>query len=297
MRVVRVRSDDLPRRRSAVVDLHYLTLADGRPTLDEFVEYLKTELVYFCLPRSHRQNTLELIAADPNKAYGLIGTDLERAKSLFLRDENDRSGECGELALFVFLEWALKAPQVLAKMSLKTNPNMPIHGTDGIHIGYDDVEHVLIVYWGESKVYQSFASGLAAAAKTIGDFVSSQERQKHELQLLQDYMDVGEGNLELRHSLLQYLNPYTRERLNRREIFACLLCYDEKDYEQLSSLPPEGLEDRFRRLLSDAFQPMCNLVSRTIDESPLVDHRFHFFLLPVRSVMELRQAFSHAIRG
>jgi len=51
--------------------------------------------------------------------------------------ETGRSGELGELLLYMLIEWVLKAPIVASKMYLKTSQQMPVHGVDGIHLGYE----------------------------------------------------------------------------------------------------------------------------------------------------------------
>ena len=49
------------------------------------------------------------------------------------RELSNNTGELGELLLFSFLETDLKAPKLLTKMELKTNPNMYFNGADGVH--------------------------------------------------------------------------------------------------------------------------------------------------------------------
>lgn len=41
-----------------------------------------------------------------------------------------REASVDELLLFLLTEWILGAPQVIAKLALKTNPQMPVHGAD-----------------------------------------------------------------------------------------------------------------------------------------------------------------------
>lgn len=61
-------------------------------------------------------------------------------------------GEPGELIAFVILEAFFQAPQIACKMYLKTNENMPVHGS--VHIKFDESKDSIEILWGESKLYQ-----------------------------------------------------------------------------------------------------------------------------------------------
>lgn len=89
------------------------------------------------------------------------------ARDLFTK--RSMSGESGELLLYLLIETTLEAPQVLAKMSLKTSPDMEVHGADGVHIRYNGPERPLDVFLGESKLYQDAASAIDDALKSIAE--------------------------------------------------------------------------------------------------------------------------------
>ena len=57
------------------------------------------------------------------------------------------------------------APQLIAKMSLKTNPKMPVHGADGVHVRYSKADKRLLLYWGESKVHADVGAAISAGFK------------------------------------------------------------------------------------------------------------------------------------
>lgn len=70
-----------------------------------------------------------------------------------------KSGELGELILFVLAEKFLKLPQVICKMNLKTSSNMHFHGADGVFLGKTENNN-LALYWGESKIYEHFSTAV-----------------------------------------------------------------------------------------------------------------------------------------
>lgn len=129
----------------------YVTFRDSKPTIDDLITIAHARLVNFVMPRTRIEEARaamlsNLDAIDP---WMLLSTE---ARDLFMRtdDETGRSGELGELLLYMLIEWILKAPIVACKMYLKTAMQMPIHGVDGVHLGYESDK--FIMYWGESKL-------------------------------------------------------------------------------------------------------------------------------------------------
>jgi Cap4 SAVED domain len=70
-----------------------------------------------------------------------------------------KTGEGGEMLLFLLAERFLKLPQVLCKMDLKTDTRMHYHGADGVYAGVTP-EGMLKLYWGESKIYKDAATAI-----------------------------------------------------------------------------------------------------------------------------------------
>jgi hypothetical protein len=137
---------------------HFLAFREGQPTVAEFVDILSYKLVSFCL---HRKRIHEIQsswgALPPDKIQESAVRLHQQALDLFKRanKKTNRNGEFGELITYLLIESVLKAPQFVAKMSLKTNSQMPVHGSDGIHLSYSDQTGKLSLYWGESKCYAS----------------------------------------------------------------------------------------------------------------------------------------------
>ncbi len=114
--------------------------AGGKPTVDEFIDLLTTKLVSFCMSRKSinaaqegwrdlsAQKQVEKVIQLRNKAFDLFKKAQRNTK---------RTGEFGEVIAYLLIEYVLKAPQLVAKMSLKTNRQMPVHGSDGIHFSFD----------------------------------------------------------------------------------------------------------------------------------------------------------------
>lgn len=274
----------------------YLTFRDGLPTLSEFVQYLKRELVAFCIPRSERVRVYEQIKANKDNLY-LAQEIFEKARSLFIKahEECNREGEAGELILYVLLEWALNAPQVVSKMYLKTSAQMPVHGSDGIHLGIDADTEQLTIYLGESKLYQTLQAACNAALISVKEMASTEEKMKREVDILRDHIDLGDLDNNLKEKILSYLNPYKKDYLNTRTAFACFLGANFAHYNELKGVKPQDVEAAF----SDAFTKhidsfKAELLAQMSEKG--LDHlNFEFLLLPFPSVKEFRKAFYNAI--
>ena len=104
---------------------HYFPFRGGTPTVDEFVDLLTTKLIAFCMSRKSihaasaawkelsEHKKIEKVLALRNKAFELF----KKAQK-----STNRNGEFGEVIIYLLIEYVLKAPQLVAKMSLKTNP-------------------------------------------------------------------------------------------------------------------------------------------------------------------------------
>ena len=93
----------------------------------------------FSLHRTEIKKVTSLKATLPDDKLLIEISKLKsEAIDLFIRAQKatDRNGEAGELILYLLTEWLLGAPQLLAKMSLKTNRHMPVYGSDGVHVRF-----------------------------------------------------------------------------------------------------------------------------------------------------------------
>lgn len=274
---------------------YYLSFRDGLPTVGEFAEYLKWQMVPFCIPRRDRIKTASIVAAatdDAERTMHFVG-QFEKARNLFVKakEQQKRAGEPGELILFVLLEWALRAPQLVSKMYLKTSAQMPVHGTDGIHAGMHEDGSTLLLYWGESKLHKGLSDALDSVFESVGEFLVNTDRHKREIDIIRDHMDLGEDQHAFRGALLDYLDPYSEQGNRRREVFACFVGFDYAKYEQLRKLPPDKVEAEFTRAFDSRVAEMLDLVGRRLSTAGMDVVNFEFFLLPFPSIADFRTAF------
>lgn len=278
---------------------YYLSFKDGIATAEDFIKFLRRQVVPFCIPRSERERVERRIRADYKSNIHLYEELHEKAAKLFVRAKKSKktSGEPGELVLYLLLEHALKAPQIVSKMYLKTSQNMPVHGTDGIHLGYDQATDVLSVYWGESKMYNSLSDALTSALESVAVFTNEGSMREREIEVLLDHGDVGKLAQDFKEKVICFFDPYNEKSLKTREVHGCFLGFDYSVYNKLSSMPPDEVESFFRGRYENRIQTACELIEKRIGDRGLADVNFTFFLLPFKSVQEFREQFLGALGG
>lgn len=271
----------------------YVAFRDGEVTFNEFIEAISNVIIPFCLPR---QQIVEVTNKMKNSGNHVIFARLmselhEKARGLFIKAKkgSHRSGEAGEIVLYVLNEWILKAPQIVSKMYLKTNNNMPVHGTDGIHARFDKNLNKLIIYWGESKCHKTLGSGLKDALESIKEFVEGGQ-EKREIEIVSDHLDLGKHGAEAQDAILQYLDPYTKESNERITVFSCLLVFDAPDLKS-EITDPDKIEAEFIADVNSAVDSFINSIKTKAEDSGLGAKRFEFFLIPVPSVQKFRDDF------
>jgi hypothetical protein len=217
----------------------------------------------------------------------------ERARSLFIKAKkgSHRSGEAGEIVLYILNEWLLHAPQIVSKMYLKTNNQMPVYGTDGIHARYDNPTQRLYLYWGESKAHLKIASALSDALDSIKEFIV-QAHDKREIAIVASYLDFDGVDAHSKEAFLRYLDPYSKESNERIVTHSCLLVFE---FALPNGLKPEDAEHKFVELVNAHVKVFIESIKNTIKTKGLEPQRFEFFLLPVPSVQDFRDKFQEKI--
>ena len=272
----------------------YLPFRSGKPTVQEFVDYLYNKLVYFCIPRSVREEARKKINETGEFEY--IQNLLDEAKNLFVTAgiKGYRSGEPGELILFILLEAALGAPQIVSKMYLKTSEEMPVHGCDAIHVSFNPSTETLCVYWGEAKVHQELSSALDDTCESIVSFREDMERngrsaQSRDIAIIRDHADIAEGSFK--EALMKYFDPYEEEYNKLEECHACFVGFEYSVLSNINMLDKDNIDEAFREKYSERAESAMSLFADKIRGNKLHDNKFVLFLLPFVDVEEFRKIF------
>jgi hypothetical protein len=274
-------------------NFYYMSFSDGVPTAKELSTYLYECIIPYCLPKAKIRDAFKEF--DPLKDAAPFVRLHDEAKGLFIKAKNQLTsgGEVGELILYALLEWGLRAPRLVSKMYLKTNNNMPVHGSDGIHVGYDPDKDQLTVYFGESKLYQDFSSAADAAFTSIAELINNSGQVSREIAILNTMSDIDTMSPELQSKILEYINPYAKSHaaLNKRVVHACLLGFEYSFYTSLLTSDPSKVTGIFEERYKERVATACKLVEGHYGKHLTSTENLHLFLLPFPSLKDFRTDF------
>jgi hypothetical protein len=213
---------------------HFIPMnPNGQVLVNDLIEMLVAQVVDYCIPRSR---IIEAYAEfEQNGSTEQVTRLANEARGLFTKLK--RSGEGGEMLLYLLLELVLGLPQLLCKMPLKTSSQMHVHGTDGIH-GKVLPNGDLALYWCESKLYASVGDAIEECLKSLAPFLTDPggEGAKRDVLLLRDHLDAADQRTT--EALKRYFAAGTHERRRVQVRGAGLVGFSIEEY------PPPFEADR-----------------------------------------------------
>lgn len=262
---------------------HCLTLdGNGRPRIEDLVEAVAEHVLDYAIPRSEYRAARE--EADRTGSSQKVVRLHTKARKLFT--DLIQSGEGGELLLFALAEKRLQLPQLICKMSLKTNTRMHIHGADGLHAGVDEQTGKLLLYWGESKIFGDVTSAVRDCLKSLAPMLHDHEASKRDLQLLQRHLDVD--NEELENALKKFLNP-DDPAFNSLEFRGlCLVGFDCDAYPKG---PSKTELNAVVSAITSTLPGWKQHVAKRVREEKINAFSMHFLFVPFPSADEFRTLF------
>lgn len=255
--------------------------ANGKPRVNALAKALANQAVNFCIPRSAVIEAAEHL--EQTKSADKFSELEKQAQSLFTRVE--KSGEGGELLLYVLLETVLQLPQLLCKMPLKTSSEMHVHGSDGIHAKLLD-DGTLALYWGESKLYATANAAIDNCFASIAPYLTDEGgvgATERDLLLVREHLDAGDQ--EATAALVRYFEDTGAESAKVEFRGACLVGFDLKDY-------PEPLGDGGKIVdgVANAIEKWHQRIAARVGDSELESFEFEVFCVPMPSVKDFRKA-------
>lgn len=260
---------------------HCLKLdGNGRPRVEDLVKVVAEHVLDYAIPRSRIREADEEFQR--SRSTQKLVRLADEARSLFT--DLEQSGEGGELLLFALAEKILQLPQLICKMSLKTNTRMHVHGADGLHAGVDPSTGKLLLYWGESKIYGDVTAAVRECLASLSPMLTEYSSGQRDLQLLQRHADLDDPALET--ALNKYLDPDADEFNSLELCGLCLVGFDCDAY-------PTGASTT--QLTAMATQIATTLptwrghVKKRIGEEKLDAFAMHFLFVPFPSADGFRQ--------
>lgn len=264
-----------------VVRTHFIAVgASGAPAVDLLSTAMARAAMDFCIPRSRVEEAARHLQQTRSASH--FSRLEQEARELFV--DADGTGEGGELLLFLLMERLLRIPQLLAKMPLKTNSNVHVHGSDGIHAALGE-DGVLDVFWGESKLYKKTSTAFSDCFESLAPFIDAEGEvaRKRDLLLVRDNLDVQ--NAQLAAHLLQYFDESSPKALKVRWNGACLVGFDHDSYPDLDAMGEAEAET-----VANAVQSWKKAVGHRLTKHNLLEVRVDVFCIPFPNVDALRKA-------
>ena len=245
----------------------------------------ETRIVDYAIPKTRVEQARERDA----KYNSMSAATALYNEALHTFTDLEKTGEGGELLLYLLAERFLGLPQVLCKMDLKTDSRMHYHGADGVYASVRQ-DGVLKLFWGESKVYADATTAVRDCLKSLAPFLlepdnedSSRER---DLVLLSDKADLNDPNLTA--AFRKYFDK-TSPFSNRVEYCGvALIGFDASFY------PPDSQKAVAAQLVVAAKQELEKWkirVSSRISSEKLEQFDIQFFCVPIPSADGFREAF------
>lgn len=265
----------------------YFIALDGnhRPRGNDFARFIAERIVDFAIPRC--EITRALNEAHVNDSTVPIIKLNNKARNLFTR--LPKSGEGGEVLLSILAEGFLNIPQLFTKMVLKTNTEMHVHGSDGIHAGVND-DGNLALYWGESKLYKTASVAVKSCFESLAPFLldagGSDATQERDLQLIRDRLSLNDP--DLLKALKHFLDP-DDPMFNKMEYRGlCLVGFDSESYP---TSPNTSEAQNLKKAIEKSFENNKKQISERLTKERLQSFTVEIFCLPFPSVQEFRKTF------
>ncbi|MGM8226793.1 HamA C-terminal domain-containing protein [Cellvibrio sp. ARAG 10.3] len=188
-------------------------------------------------------------------------------------------GQYGELLLFNFIQHFFRAPPLLRKMPITTNPSLERNGADAIHYREDAAEQCFIL--GESKCYESKYRFNEALQVSIDSIVTSFENLENELILYQfdDFIDP---------ELIDVAKNLKDGKLTSPKFeLVCLIIYEEN--RDISANSQTEIQNKIEECLKYRWANTHKDLYKNVGD-PIVS-RIHYVVFPNWSLRELLDEF------
>ncbi|KRV45861.1 MULTISPECIES: HamA C-terminal domain-containing protein [unclassified Bacillus (in: firmicutes)] len=216
----------------------------------------------------------------------------QKARTLFTTVS--KTGEPGEVLLYLMTQSILKLPQAIAKMSLKTSSQLHYNGADGVHLGYDSKNQKLNIYWGEAKLYQNHGEAIKNCFESLAPFLAADGSNRvRDLDLLTSNLSTLEEDFA--NALINYLDPDHPSYNSLEFKGVCLIGFDYTKYPKKQRLKKQ------QQILSEILKDLDNWINKLktainshLDLNKMV---IEIFIIPFPSVSEFRSAFLEVLNS
>lgn len=272
------------------IHCHCLTVdGNGKVQPHRLAEFMRNAVVDYAIPRS---KLAEAKARDVKYNSSEAVTALvERAKRSFT--DLAKTGEGGEMLLFLLAERFLNLPQILCKMDLKTDSRMHYHGADGVYAGVTS-EGILKVYWGESKIYSNANAAIRDCLNSLAPFLVEPEHEEAErerdLLLLSDKAELSDP--ELIGALKKFFDKSSVMSKRVQYCGVALVGFDAPFYPKDEA---KAVADEIAKATRTALTGWTQNIGERLKLEKLDQMEIELFCIPLPSADGFRSAFLKAM--
>lgn len=269
--------------------------ANGNLRVKDLVDFIDEKIIDYAIPKkeideanqylSETGSTSKIVALK-KKANGLF-TDLEK------------TGEGGEILLYILIQEFLKLPQLISKMSLKTSSKLHYQGADGIHVKYDEATDCLNLYWAEAKMYQKLNDAINECFKSLKGYLldpyGHNSTQERDIQLITSNIQANVNDSALEDLLVRYFDK--DDDLSNNLVYKgiCFIGFDCDKYPSNDDLT-KTTEIIKQAIELEHHKWFENLGNKIKTHTNLDTKEIHIFLMPFPSVAEFREYYLKTIQ-
>ncbi len=283
--------------RDVLIDGHAIKIhchclavdGNGRVQPHRLAEFMRNAVADYAIPRSQLEKAK---ARDQKyKSTEAVTALVEQAKRSFT--DLAKTGEGGEMLLFLLAERFLKLPQILCKMDLKTDTRMHYHGADGVYAGITP-DGILKLYWGESKVYKDVGSAIQDCLSSLAPFLIEPDHEhaerERDLILLSDKADLSDP--ELTEALKRYFDKSSTQSRRVKYCGVALIGFDAEFYPASDTA---AVADQLAEAARQALKLWSKKIGTRLQTEKLEQVEIEFFCLPLPSADVFRKTFLKAM--
>lgn len=268
--------------------------SNGNFRLPDLIEFIDEKIVEYAIPLKEIEEAKKYLdeTGSPAKFQRLR----KKAENLFT--DLEKTGEGGEILLYILVQEFLKLPQLISKMSLKTSGQLHYQGADGIHVNYDTSKNKLNLYWGESKMYSNMNDAMTECLKSIKSFlldpISANSVQERDIHLITANINSNINNSELEDMLVRYFDKDDDLSNNLEYKGLCFIGFDSDKYPSGSiQKTTDDIKNDLQNEISKWYQSLSKKIK---SHAKLELKEMHVFLMPFPSVAKFREYYLKEIK-
>ena len=207
-----------------------------------------------------------------------------------LRKAESNDGELGEILLYTMLEAHLKAPKLLTKLELKTDPNHYVNGADGVHLLKID-DNTFQFIFGESKLYSDLKKGVKKAFESLKNLLKEDlNKLRYEIQLVNSNF-LKEAHDEHSVDLLKKLliPRENDEDLNIDHSFGIFLGFDVEITDDERKLNNADFRETIYEKVENAVRAILPTINDHIKQDDFRGYSFYIYIVPFSELKKQRK--------